>query len=56
MDFGAALGGILRHILTTGGGCFVGNGMLTEGEMQTGVGAIMALFGLGWSLWTKRGA
>lgn len=53
-NIGAFLGGLLRHALTTGGGVLVGNGMLSDGEVQTGVGAVMALFGLGLSMWDKR--
>ena len=50
---------ILRHLLTTVGGALAADGMLSSGQVQDGVGAIMVLVGLGWSLlnkWQQRRA
>lgn len=44
---------LLRHTLTFGGGALVTSGAATQGEVETGVGAIVALIGLGWSIWRK---
>jgi hypothetical protein len=55
MNFDAAtIAGLLRHILTFGGGFLVTNGTLTDVDLQTGVGAAVALFALAWSIWAKR--
>jgi hypothetical protein len=48
--------GILRHALTTAGGALVANGTISDGELQTGVGAVIAIVGLAWSIWEKRRA
>ena len=47
------LGGIVRHILTGIGGYFVATGMIDAGTMDIAVGAIVALVGVAWSVWTK---
>jgi hypothetical protein len=50
---------ILRHLLTTAGGALTADGLLSSGQLQDGVGAIMVLVGLGWSLvnkWEQRRA
>ena len=48
--------GIIRHILTSAGGALVTSGVLTNGQVQDGIGAIMILGGIGWSLWQKAAA
>lgn len=50
-----ALGGLIRHALTTLGGVAVAKGYIDESTMAGGVGAIMTLLGIAWSLWAKRG-
>jgi hypothetical protein len=50
---------ILRHLLTTVGGALTADGLLSSGQVQDGVGAIMVLVGVGWSLaqkWQQRRA
>lgn len=42
---------LVRHILTTVGGSLTGTGVVTENDVQTGVGAIMTLIGIGMSIW-----
>lgn len=46
--------GVLRHLLTAGGGILSANGVASSGEVETGVGAVIALIGLGLSIWDKR--
>lgn len=38
--------GILRHLLTAVGSTLVAGGWLTDGDVQTGIGAILALIGI----------
>lgn len=47
------LPGIIRHILTVLGGGFVADGWLTDNELNSAVGAILTLIGVGWSIWQK---
>jgi hypothetical protein len=44
---------IIRHLLTSAGGALVANGMLTATQLQDGVGAVIVLIGIGWSLFNK---
>lgn len=46
--------GILRHVLTTGGGVLVTDGYLSASQSQDAVGAILVLLGIAWSLWNKQ--
>tara|TARA_Y100000310_G_C20123715_1_gene552653 strand:+ start:186 stop:383 length:198 start_codon:yes stop_codon:yes gene_type:complete len=48
------LNGIVRHILTAGGGVLVSKGMLTDGMLETSIGAIIALAGVIWSALAKK--
>lgn len=45
--------GVLRHLLTTGGGVLVADGYISEDMLNQTVGAITTLAGVGWSLWEK---
>lgn len=45
--------GLLRHLLTFGGGVFVSNGWLTEADLTTAVAAFATIVGLGWSMFDK---
>ena len=44
---------IIRHLLTTAGGALVADGVLSSAEAQDGVGAIIVLAGIAWSLFNK---
>ncbi len=44
---------IIRHLLTTAGGALVADGVLSSAEAQDGVGAIIVLAGISWSLFNK---
>lgn len=44
---------VARHLLTTAGGALVADGVLTSAQAQDGVGAIIVLLGIAWSLVNK---
>jgi len=46
--------GIVRHILTFGGGLLVTKGVVDEGTMTTAVGALVTIIGAVWSVIEKR--
>jgi hypothetical protein len=50
------IGGLIRHLLTFGGGFLVTNGTIAEAELQTLVGAAVAIGGVLWSIFAKRAA
>ena len=45
--------GLIRHALTFGGGYLVTAGYATQGNVETGIGGIIALIGIGWSVMHK---
>lgn len=45
---------IIRHILTTAGGGLVISGHIDAENLEIGIGAVMTLVGLGWSLFDKK--
>ena len=45
---------LIRHALTAGGGALVAGGYLDASQAQTATGAILALLGIGLSMWDKR--
>ena len=48
--------GLVRHILTFVGGYLVTSGVLTEPTLSTGIGAIVTLIGVVWSVVDKNKA
>ena len=48
------LNGILRHVLTAGGGALVTRGVVTSGELEMVVGAIINIAGVIWSAMAKK--
>ena len=48
--------GFVRHLLTFGGGFLVTNGVVGQSEMEAGVGAVITLIGLVWSVMAKKAA
>lgn len=50
----ATILGLIRHGLTTLGGALVADGLLSSSQVNDGVGAIVILIGLGWSVYQKR--
>ena len=49
-----AILGIVRHILTFGGGFMTQNGLATGEEVTTGVSAEVTLIGVIWSVMSKK--
>jgi hypothetical protein len=45
--------GIIRHILTFGGGALVAKGYIDEMGLEEAIGAIVALIGFAWSIKIK---
>lgn len=50
------IGGLVRHLLTFGGGFLVTNGTISDGDLQAVVGGVIAIGGVLWSIFTKRAA
>jgi len=50
------IGGLVRHLLTFGGGFLVTNGTMSDGDLQAVVGGVIAIGGVFWSVFTKRSA
>lgn len=48
------ISGLLRHLLTFGGGYLVTNGTLTDGDVQAITGGVIAIGGVLWSILNKR--
>jgi hypothetical protein len=46
---------LIRHGLTSAGGALVAGGYLDASQAQTVTGALLALAGVGLSMWDKRG-
>jgi len=46
--------GVIRHILTTAGGYLTGQGLVSADELNMGVGAVVTLVGVVWSIWDKK--
>jgi len=46
--------GVIRHILTFGGGFVVAQGFVDQSMVSDAVGALMTLIGLGWSIYDKK--
>ena len=47
--------GLLRHALTLAGGALVAAGYASPGDVGTVIGAVLALGGVAWSAYDKRG-
>jgi len=45
--------GIIRHVLTSAGGALVTEGVVSQSQLADGVGAVVVLIGIGWSIWNK---
>ena len=46
--------GLIRHLLTFGGGYMVANGSMDQGESEQLVGALCSVIGLLWSAYEKH--
>ena len=49
-----ALLGFVRHILTFGGGFLVSEGVVSATQLETGLGALITLSGVVWSIFDKK--
>lgn len=45
--------GLVRHGLTFFGGWLVTTGVATQGDVDTGIGAVITVLGLAWSWYRK---
>lgn len=45
--------GIVRHVLTFGGGLVTANGYASADEVTSGIGAVVTAFGVCWSIYDK---
>lgn len=50
----ATLGGLIRHLLTFGGGALGLNGYVGEGDYELAAGALATMIGFVWSILEKR--
>lgn len=50
------IAGLVRHVLTFGGGFLVTSGTVSASELEMAVGAVVTLFGIVWSVVAKRKA
>jgi len=48
--------GIVRHVLTFGGGFLVTSGSASSSEIEQGIGAVVTIIGVVWSILAKRAA
>ena len=48
--------GVVRHTLTTAGGSLIAKGVLTTSTLDEGVGALVTLVGVIWSILSKNKA
>lgn len=48
--------GLVRHVLTFAGGYLTTQGLATTDEVQGGIGAIVTLAGIVWSVIAKKNA
>lgn len=46
--------GIVRHILTFGGGFMTQNGLASQDDVTTGISAVVTLIGVVWSILNKK--
>jgi hypothetical protein len=50
----AVITGLVRHVLTFGGGYLVAKGVLDNEAMNDAVGAVVTLVGIAWSAFAKK--
>jgi hypothetical protein len=48
--------GLIRHLLTLGGGFFINQGVMTNNEQETAIAAVITLIGVAWSVLVKMSA
>jgi hypothetical protein len=50
----AMIGGLVRHLMTAGGGFLVAKGYVDASMWAEIVGAVVAIVGVAWSLFNKK--
>ena len=48
------LNGIVRHLLTAGGGALVTKGAISDAQLELAIGAIITIAGVIWSALAKK--
>lgn len=48
--------GVLRHLMTVGGGYFISQGVMDRSELETAIAAVITLIGVAWSVMSKLSA
>ena len=48
------LNGVVRHLLTAGGGALVTKGVVSDGQLELAIGAIITIEGVIWSALAKK--
>ena len=48
------LNGVVRHLLTAGGGALVTKGVVSDGQLELAIGAIITIAGVVWSALAKK--
>jgi len=48
------LNGVIRHILTAGGGALVARGLVAQTDVEALVGAVITIIGVVWSALAKK--
>jgi len=48
------LNGVVRHLLTAGGGALVTKGVVSDGQLELVIGAIITIAGVIWSALAKK--
>ena len=48
------LNGVVRHLLTAGGGALVTKGVVSDGQLELAIGAIFTIAGVIWSALAKK--
>jgi hypothetical protein len=46
--------GLVRHLMTFGGGYLVTSGVTSASDVEAGIGAVVTLIGIGASIYQKR--
>jgi hypothetical protein len=46
--------GVLRHVLTFGGGYLTSSGVVSASDLEAAIGAIVTLIGVAWSIYEKQ--
>jgi hypothetical protein len=48
------IAGVVRHVLTAAGGGLVAEGSLAQSDLNAGIGAVLTVIGIAWSVMEKK--